>query len=76
MGGAGDVTNVQVKGDKKLKWTTLNRSWGQKWQTDAMLQGESLTFRVTTSDGKKSTSWHVAPADWKFNKSYQGKNYS
>ncbi|RVW22224.1 Expansin-A2 [Vitis vinifera] len=46
VGGAGDITSVQVKGDRKLKWTTLKRNWGQNWETDAMLVGESLTFRV------------------------------
>ena len=56
---AGDVHNVQVKGNK-LKWTTMTRNWGQQWQTDKDLTGQSLTFRVTTSDGRRSTSSAVA----------------
>ncbi|XP_057982197.1 expansin-A9-like [Malania oleifera] len=75
VGGAGDVTSVQVKGDDKLKWTTLKRNWGQKWVTDAMLVGESLTFRVQASDGRFSTSWHIAPKNWQFGQTFEGKNF-
>lgn len=75
VGGAGDVTSVQVKGDDKLKWTALKRIWGQKWVTDAMMVGESLTFRVRASDGRFSTSWHVAPKTWQFGQTFQGKNF-
>ncbi|CAK9134021.1 unnamed protein product [Ilex paraguariensis] len=76
VGGAGDVTTMLVKGDDKLKWTTLKRNWGQKWETNAKLVGESLTFRVTTSDGRTSTSWRVAPKNWQFGQTYEGKNFS
>ncbi|KAJ0014311.1 hypothetical protein Pint_21052 [Pistacia integerrima] len=75
VAGAGDVISVQVKGDKKLKWTALTRNWGQKWQTDAMMVGESLTFRVKASDGRSSTSWHVVPKNWQFGQTFEGKNF-
>ncbi|XP_047311987.1 expansin-A4-like [Impatiens glandulifera] len=75
VGGAGDVTGVQVKGNKKLKWTTLDRNWGQKWVTNAMLSGESLTFRIQTSDGRKLTSWHIVPQNWQFGQTFEGKNF-
>lgn len=75
VGGAGDITSVQVKGDRKLKWTTLKRNWGQNWETDAMLVGESLTFRVRVSDGRYSTSWHIAPKNWQFGQTFEGKNF-
>ncbi|CAK9320116.1 unnamed protein product [Citrullus colocynthis] len=75
VGGAGDVKSVQVKGHRKLKWTTMSRSWGQKWVTNAMMVGESLTFRVRTSDGKFSTSWHIAPTNWQFGQTFEGKNF-
>ncbi|TKY62096.1 Expansin-A16 protein [Spatholobus suberectus] len=40
VGGAGDITGVQVKGNKKqINWTNLKRNWGQKWETNAMLVG-------------------------------------
>ncbi|XP_014495010.1 expansin-A9-like [Vigna radiata var. radiata] len=76
VGGAGDVTQVQVKGDKKIKhWTNLKRSWGQKWQTDVMLQGETLSFKVRTGDGRHSISPKVAPSGWKFGQTFEGKNF-
>lgn len=75
VGGAGDLKSVQVKGHRKLKWTSMSRSWGQKWITNAMLVGESLTFKVRASDGRFSTSWHVAPPTWQFGQTFEGKNF-
>ncbi|BBH07740.1 expansin A9 [Prunus dulcis] len=75
VGGAGEVTSLQVKGNKNLKWTAMKRLWGQKWETDAKMVGESLTFRVRGSDGRYSTSWHVAPNNWQFGQTFEGKNF-
>ena len=75
VGGAGDVKMLKVKGSKKLKWTTMRRDWGQNWVTDAMLVGESLTFRVIAGDGRSSTSWHVTDTNWQFGQTYEGKNF-
>ncbi|EOY07988.1 PREDICTED: expansin-A9 [Theobroma cacao] len=77
VGGAGDVISVHVlKGDNKQTWIPLKRNWGQKWETDAKLVGEDLSFRVRTSDGKTSTSWHVAPKNWQFDQTFLGsKNF-
>ncbi|KAI3441456.1 Expansin [Psidium guajava] len=74
VGGAGDVVSVQVKGDK-VPWTAMQRSWGQKWETDAMLVGQSITFRVRASDGRFTTAWHVAPSNWQFGQTFEGKNF-
>ncbi|KAF0889283.1 hypothetical protein E2562_022834 [Oryza meyeriana var. granulata] len=76
VGGAGDVVAMMVKGNKRVKWTPLQRSWGQLWKTEANLTSESLTFRVMTGDHRKATSWHVLPSDWQFGKTYQAtKNF-
>ncbi|KAI8563254.1 hypothetical protein RHMOL_Rhmol03G0098600 [Rhododendron molle] len=75
VGGAGDITNVQVKGDNEVSWIPLRRNWGQKWETDATLVGKALSFRVTTSDGRSSVSRHVTPQNWQFGQSYEGKNF-
>ncbi|KAK3406267.1 hypothetical protein EUGRSUZ_K02434 [Eucalyptus grandis] len=74
VGGAGEVVSVQVKGDK-VPWTTMQRNWGQKWETNAMLVGQSLTFRVRASDGRFTTAWHVAPPNWQFGQTFEGKNF-
>lgn len=75
VGGAGDVISLKVKGSKKLKWTEMRRLWGQRWVTEAMMVGESLTFRVQASDGRYSTAWHVAPKTWQFGQTFEGKNF-
>ncbi|KAF2289848.1 hypothetical protein GH714_038901 [Hevea brasiliensis] len=75
VGGAGDVVSVQVKGNDKLKWTPLERDWGSTWKTSAHMVGESLTFRVRASDGRYSTSWHIAPKNWQFGQTFEGKNF-
>jgi hypothetical protein len=76
VGGAGDVVEMFVKGNKRVKWTPLKRSWGQTWVTETDLTGESLTFRGVAGDHRKATSWHVAPRDWQFGKAYQAtKNF-
>lgn len=74
VAGAGDITTVKVKGDK-LGWTTMSRNWGENWETNEDLVGQSLSFRVVTSDRRTSTSFHVAPPDWQYGRTYEGKNF-
>ncbi|XP_077245753.1 expansin-A9-like [Tasmannia lanceolata] len=75
VGGAGDVHTMLIKGNK-VGWTNMKRNWGQNWQTDVDLVGQSISFRVITSDGRTSTSWHITPRDWQYGQTYQGKNFS
>ncbi|KAK4486637.1 hypothetical protein RD792_006793 [Penstemon davidsonii] len=76
VGGAGDVKAVWVKGDKNvMEWKKMKQNWGQKWETNAMLVGEKLSFRVKTSDGRSSTSLNVAPRNWQFGQTFEGKNF-
>lgn len=72
VGGAGDITKVQVRGRDKSKWITMKRNWGEVWQADAKLVGQALKFKITTSDGE-TTSWKVADKKWEFGKTYVGK---
>ncbi|XP_057548248.1 expansin-A32-like [Amaranthus tricolor] len=76
VAGAGDVERVLIKGNRGKPFTEMKRNWGQYWESNNSLLGQSLTFRVTTSDGKKSTSWHRVPANWQFGQTYEGKNFN
>ncbi|KAL6139859.1 hypothetical protein ACLB2K_058160 [Fragaria x ananassa] len=73
VGGAGDVTALAVKGSKSGQWVPMSRNWGQVWQTSANLVGQSLSFHVTTSDRKMVVLYNVAPANWQFDQTYEGK---
>ncbi|KAK3426088.1 hypothetical protein EUGRSUZ_F02618 [Eucalyptus grandis] len=73
VGGAGDVNAVKIKGSN-TQWIAMSRNWGQNWQTGTVLTGQSLSFQVTVSDGKKVKLNNVAPAGWQFRHTYNGRN--
>ncbi|CAA6667364.1 unnamed protein product [Spirodela intermedia] len=62
VAGAGSVTAV-----------SLGEVWAVRWQS--ALVGQALSFRVTTSDGKTVESDNVAPPNWQFGQTYEGKQF-
>ena len=74
VGGAGDVSNVKVKGSN-TGWIQMQRNWGQNWLTGPGLVGQRLSFQVTASDGRTVESDNIVPPSWAFGQTFEGRNF-
>ncbi|GMG99547.1 hypothetical protein Nepgr_001387 [Nepenthes gracilis] len=74
VAGSGDVVDVKIKGSQ-TGWLPMGRNWGQNWILNADFKGQPLSFELTSSDGMTITSYNVAPKNWNFGQSFEGKQF-
>ncbi|KAL3694667.1 hypothetical protein R1sor_008318 [Riccia sorocarpa] len=70
VGGAGNVASAQMKGSR-TSWYSMTQNWGQNWQCGVKLQGQSLSFQLTTGFGKTLTFNNVASASWSIGQTWE-----
>nr|WKJ30320.1 expansin 12 [Agave angustifolia] len=70
----GEVAAVKVKG-ARTGWIPMARNWGQNWQCNAELRGQPLSYEVANSGGRMVTSYNVAPSNWHFGQTFEGKQF-
>ncbi|KAG2543388.1 expansin-A12-like [Panicum virgatum] len=75
VAGPGSVRSVQIKGSR-TGWVTMSRNWGANWQANNYLNGQSISFRVTATNGQTLEFWDVAGSNWQFGQTFtNGQNF-
>ncbi|XP_073036002.1 expansin-A11-like [Primulina eburnea] len=67
---AGSIKSMQIKGSKSKNWMSMSRNWGANWQSNAYLNRQTLSFRVTTTDGSVRTFLNIVPSNWAFGQTF------
>ncbi|KZV39596.1 hypothetical protein F511_02059 [Dorcoceras hygrometricum] len=67
---AGSIQSMQIMGSKSKTWMSMSRNWGANWQSNAYLNGQSLSFKVTTTDGIVKVFSNVVPSNWAFGQTF------
>ncbi|KAG0554038.1 hypothetical protein KC19_12G058700 [Ceratodon purpureus] len=70
VGGAGDITKVMIK-CPYTPWYPMYRNWGSLWTVRTQMRG-SLSFQITTSDGRTVTTNNAVGNGWKFGQTWEG----
>ncbi|OEL37292.1 Expansin-A29 [Dichanthelium oligosanthes] len=70
---AGAVRAMDVRGTRTAGWMAMSRNWGANWQSLAYLNGQGLSFRVTTDDWQTIEFADVVPPSWTFGQTYASR---
>lgn len=73
VGGPGSVSAVQIKGSYTA-WITMSRNWGANWQANSDLTGQSISFRVTATNGQFLQFDNVAGSGWQLGQTFTNGN--
>ncbi|KAG6537145.1 hypothetical protein ZIOFF_002227 [Zingiber officinale] len=69
VGAAGSIQAISVKGSQ-TDWLSMSRNWGVNWQSNSYLTRQSLSFKVTTSDGQTLVFPNIVPSNWAFGQTF------
>ncbi|KAH9322305.1 hypothetical protein KI387_016944, partial [Taxus chinensis] len=69
VGGRGDIRAAWIKGSR-TGWQQMSRNWGANWQSNSYLNGQSLSFKIMSSNGRILTMYNVAPSNWRFGQTF------
>ncbi|KAL3697852.1 hypothetical protein R1sor_011928 [Riccia sorocarpa] len=70
VGGDGNAVSVQMKGSQ-TSWFAMTHNWGQNWHLSQKLQGQALSFQLTTGYGNCLSFNNVASSDWSFGQTWE-----
>ncbi|KAL9242656.1 hypothetical protein vseg_016638 [Gypsophila vaccaria] len=72
VGGAGDVSEMWVRGSKSTQWISMSRNWGASFQAFSQLGGQSLCFKIKSgSTSQVVYAYNVVPSYWATGQTYQ-----
>ncbi|KAJ3682473.1 hypothetical protein LUZ60_015046 [Juncus effusus] len=69
VGGCGSIQSMMVKGSN-TGWMGMYRNWGVNWQSNAYLNGQSLSFQITNCDWQTLYFNNIAPSWWSFGQTF------